>query len=477
MFFKRTRRISCSVPKGVLDIHQLKELVQREQERADRRGIPVSLLRLFVHIDCQDGPTESNQSKLERTWLPINELSDQKPQFATYQKQTLKKICKSFRHRLRRTDDIGLVDERQLVVLLPDTDRDGAEIVAVDLIKIAADMNLCLHVELMTYPDVDDQDWDDQQSDVMSDNEETPVGRSSNQSEPSPSSPSITSAQSAVQMSAQMPSQMVAEPRISHVAPEAGADFSPRPKRVKGVHEQAVDEYRSLWETCFEKTTCFKIPNWKRALDFTAASLGLIATAPILAACAIGIRMTSKGPAIFCQTRDGLGGKPFTIYKFRTMRTGAEAEQLKLMSLNQQDGPAFKIDDDPRVTKIGKFLRRSCLDELPQLINVLRGDMSLVGPRPLPSHESRQCTNWQARRQTVRPGLTCYWQIHRANDIPFSDWMRMDLRYVEDMSIRTDAKLIFLTIASIVGFKPKFEPRDAASQSEASPLVVTAQQH
>ena len=143
--------------------------------------------------------------------------------------------------------------------------------------------------------------------------------------------------------------------------------------------------------------------------------------------------------------REGKNGKQFGILKFRTMVTDAEAMQAELRSLSEQDGPAFKLKDDPRITKIGKYLRKSCIDELPQLVNVLTGDMSLVGPRPLPVHESLECVAWQRARLTVLPGLTCTWQAYAARDTKFAEWMRMDLEYIENRSFWNDIKLIFDT--------------------------------
>jgi lipopolysaccharide/colanic/teichoic acid biosynthesis glycosyltransferase/GGDEF domain-containing protein len=185
----------------------------------------------------------------------------------------------------------------------------------------------------------------------------------------------------------------------------------------------------------------------KRSVDVTASSVALILLGPAMLATMALIRLTSPGPAIFCQTREGRGGKPFTIYKFRTMVVNAEASQQALRDLSHRDGPAFKIKSDPRVTKFGWLLRATCVDELPQLVNILRGDMSIVGPRPLPWHESRACSHWQRRRLDVRPGLTCFWQINKANVESFDDWMRLDLQYVDRGNLWIDLKLIYRTMA------------------------------
>lgn len=184
----------------------------------------------------------------------------------------------------------------------------------------------------------------------------------------------------------------------------------------------------------------------KRSLDLIGAGVGLVLVSPILAGSMLAIKITSPGPALFRQTREGRGGQAFTIYKMRTMVVDAESKQSELRDESHRDGPAFKITHDPRVTRVGQFLRKTCIDELPQLINVLKGDMSLVGPRPLPWHESRACERWHRRRLDVRPGMTCHWQVNKAAAETFDDWMRMDLRYVDRNSLWQDLKLIFSTV-------------------------------
>jgi lipopolysaccharide/colanic/teichoic acid biosynthesis glycosyltransferase len=173
----------------------------------------------------------------------------------------------------------------------------------------------------------------------------------------------------------------------------------------------------------------------------------LIMTGPVILAAIAAIRWTDGQSAIFKQTREGYRGRPFTIYKLRTMIVDAEAQQDALRDQSHRDGPAFKITNDPRVTRVGNFLRKTCLDELPQLWNVLKGDMSLVGPRPLPWHESRACQHWHRRRLDVRPGMTCYWQVQKDSIESFDDWMRLDLRYVEQLGLVEDIRLIVKTIA------------------------------
>jgi lipopolysaccharide/colanic/teichoic acid biosynthesis glycosyltransferase len=192
------------------------------------------------------------------------------------------------------------------------------------------------------------------------------------------------------------------------------------------------------------------LPRWKRALDITVAFVGLVVSAPILLAAAAIIKLTSPGPVLFTQRRAGLGGKPFTIYKLRTMRRDADALKPSMRAFSEQDGPAFKMKNDPRITTVGRFLRRTCLDELPQFWNVIRGDMSLVGPRPLPLDEANRCLAWQRRRLHVTPGLTCIWQVSGGVNVPFTEWMRMDIRYINGRRPWLDVALLWQTVVAVI---------------------------
>jgi lipopolysaccharide/colanic/teichoic acid biosynthesis glycosyltransferase len=195
---------------------------------------------------------------------------------------------------------------------------------------------------------------------------------------------------------------------------------------------------------------CQPLPVWKRLLDFLGAGFGLLLLSPLLLLTAALIKLTSRGPVLFKQQRTGLGGRHFTMYKFRTMVLGAEKLRGTLLAYNEQDGPAFKIKRDPRVTRIGRLLRKSSIDELPQLWNVLRGEMSLVGPRPLPCFESDACAAWQKRRLDVTPGLTCIWQVRGRSQSTFDEWMRMDLQYVRRRTLLQDLKLLVLTLPAVL---------------------------
>lgn len=192
------------------------------------------------------------------------------------------------------------------------------------------------------------------------------------------------------------------------------------------------------------------LPAWKRALDIVGALLLLIPALPLMALAVAAIRVTSSGSAIFRQHRAGLGGKAFLMYKLRTMYADAEQRKRELMAHNEQDGPAFKIAKDPRITPIGAILRKTSLDELPQLFNVLFGDMSLVGPRPLPCDEANACDSWHRRRLEVTPGLTCIWQIKGRSSVTFEQWMRMDLDYLRRRTLFADALLMLQTLPAVL---------------------------
>ena len=191
----------------------------------------------------------------------------------------------------------------------------------------------------------------------------------------------------------------------------------------------------------------------KRGIDVIVAGVGLILLSPIITIVACAIKLTSKGPIFFLQKRVGKNGELFNMYKFRSMVVNAEEVKEKLKHKNEMSGPMFKMKDDPRVTKVGKFIRKTSLDELPQLWNVLKGDMSLVGPRPSLPKEVEQFDSWMFKRLTVRPGLTCYWQVSGRNNIDFEDWMKLDVKYVEERNLWIDIKLIFKTVGVLFGDK------------------------
>ncbi|MEI6047969.1 MAG: sugar transferase [Bacteroidota bacterium] len=188
----------------------------------------------------------------------------------------------------------------------------------------------------------------------------------------------------------------------------------------------------------------------KKIMDLNVSIFMIICLSPVLLIIAVLIKLTSPGPIIYRQERVGLRGRMFNLYKFRTMVVNAEILRKDLEAENEVDGPVFKIRDDPRVTKIGKFLRKTGLDELPQLVNILKGEMSLIGPRPPLQAETKLYTRWQLRRLSVRPGLSCFWQIKPdRNSIKFEKWMELDLAYIDNWSLRLDFLILLKTIRTV----------------------------
>jgi exopolysaccharide biosynthesis polyprenyl glycosylphosphotransferase len=189
----------------------------------------------------------------------------------------------------------------------------------------------------------------------------------------------------------------------------------------------------------------------KNLLDRAISAVALIALSPLLLITALAVKFSSNGPALYVQERFGLNKRRFKLYKFRTMMVDAEIRQKDLEAMNEAEGPVFKIRNDPRITPIGRFLRKYSIDELPQLVNVLKGDMSLVGPRPLPV---RDCvgfsTSWHRRRFSVRPGLSCLWQVSGRSSLGFEDWMRLDMQYIDQWSLWLDMKIIAKTVRVVL---------------------------
>ena len=193
----------------------------------------------------------------------------------------------------------------------------------------------------------------------------------------------------------------------------------------------------------------------KRLFDIVASIILLVVLFVPLALVALVIVIDSPGASpIYTQERLGLNGKPFKLYKFRSMVPDAEKQLDSLLSQNEMQGPAFKMKNDPRITRFGRFIRKCCVDELPQLINIIKGEMSFVGPRPPLPREVEQYTEHQKQRLTVIPGLTCYWQItkHR-NDRSFDEWLELDLKYIEERSVKTDLTVFFKTIGAVLGME------------------------
>ncbi|EOU1683688.1 sugar transferase [Clostridium perfringens] len=211
-------------------------------------------------------------------------------------------------------------------------------------------------------------------------------------------------------------------------------------------------EEKILYEDSYKKVNNSRFYLFlKRFMDIFASILGLILLSPILIVVSVLIKLDSKGPVFFSQKRVGLHGKTFNMYKFRSMVVNAEEIKDKLKEQNEMSGPMFKMKNDPRITKIGKFIRKTSIDELPQLLNVLKGEMSLVGPRPSLPKEVKEFEPWMLERLEVKPGITCYWQVMGRNSIGFREWMELDVKYVHERCLSLDLKLIFKTFFVLFG--------------------------
>ncbi len=210
-------------------------------------------------------------------------------------------------------------------------------------------------------------------------------------------------------------------------------------------------ERPGVWRVASQagKNTCYLVV--KRCMDLVAALGGLVLVSPILLASAVAIKLTSRGPVLFRQLRVGKNGKTFYMLKLRSMRNNAEASQAELMQYNETTGPVFKMRNDPRVTPVGRFIRKYSIDELPQLWHVVTGEMSLVGPRPPLPSEVEHYEDWHRRRLEIKPGLTCIWQVCGRSDTTFDEWMRMDMEYIEKRSLLLDIKLLLQTIPAVLG--------------------------
>lgn len=213
----------------------------------------------------------------------------------------------------------------------------------------------------------------------------------------------------------------------------------------------SVQEYQYNLDSEEIKDLKFSYFFIKRTMDIILATIGLVCLFPVFIIVVIAIKIETPGKVIFSQKRVGFKGKEFSMYKFRSMINDAEVIKAQLADKNEMSGPMFKIKEDPRITKVGKFIRRTSIDELPQLINVLKGEMSLVGPRPNLPQEVEQFNRYQLQKLNAKPGLTCYWQVMGRSSLGFEEWMRLDVKYIEERSTWVDIKLIIRTFTVLFG--------------------------
>ncbi|EGF25593.1 sugar transferase [Rhodopirellula baltica] len=401
-FFKKERRESLLRWKDeaslgrrrvlLLSSRQFDRELNRERLRATRRSIPFCLLT--VELLTKAGSTRRSTNKQNRQLVDL------------------------LLRNLRVTDEKGILATFRYGVLLVDTPEMGGRAVLDRLARLTSAAGLEVRLNLQVHDPngfgedqennqdaSGDRRADDRRRDDPADSEEAWVRLASTAAEsPAPTEPTT----------------------LSHNRVQSSIDD------ITLAGSQQQSSQAGLW--------------LKRGIDVIGAGIGLVLAGPAILGAMAAIKLTDGGPVFFRQTREGQNGRPFTILKLRTMIVDAEKFQAELRAESHRDGPAFKISRDPRVTKVGHFLRATCLDELPQLINVLTGEMSLVGPRPLPWHESRACERWHRRRLDVRPGLTCTWQVNKAKAVTFDDWMRMDLRYIDQLGLFQDLRLIAQTV-------------------------------
>lgn len=339
MIQKLIALLDSSSAVNIPSVPQFQRALDRERSRADRNGSVMCLIKVDL--------TQANVSESKAIYEAAGFL----------------------RGRLRITDDFGMLSRKSVGIVLPETNRAGAWVVADSTSSTLSPRIGKISFEIFEYPN----------SDLPDDSE--PVSHDE-----------------------------------SHHAAGSMTHF-------------------------FMRAT----PTWKRALDIFASGIGLILLSPMFLVVGLAIKLSSPGPIFFCQQRTGAGNKPFTMYKFRSMVPAAESMRDNVAHLNERDGPAFKIKNDPRVTPIGSFIRKTNLDEFPQLLNVFKGDMSLVGPRPLPCAESDACRGWHRRRLDVVPGMTCIWQTSNREGLTFEQWVRMDIAYAKSVSLLHDLWILFKT--------------------------------
>lgn len=344
--------------------------------------------------------------------LPINGMS---------QTKQMRLVAKALHHKLRMTDEKGLLLKGGLGVMLPMTNVFGARKVQQTIVDACELIGIQIDASIFTYGSSETFERG-----VKNDNRDLH------------DSDSDFGLECRTQASIHAASHVIMKPHARAIRADGDS-------QLRSVGSAELNHHSTVSTTHF----CPQYPKWKRATDVVGSLIGLLFAGPVILTAAIAIKATSKGPVFFRQMRTGQFGNPFVMYKLRTMVVDAEELKAKLHALNERDGPAFKIKNDPRVTLVGKFLRSTGIDELPQLWNILIGNMAIVGPRPLPCHEDAQCKTWQRRRLDTKPGLTCVWQISKSRDISFEDWMRMDLQYSRKRSVRSDVSLVFKTVMAV----------------------------
>lgn len=311
----------------------------------------------------------------------------------------------SILHRVRSLDEVGWLEPGVVGILLPETSKDGAWQLVKDLQRNDTTGYLrTAEVAIFTYPDSSD-DGSGGRGNGKHDQRAHPRSGEVERRHP----------------------RIVREPVTNGI----------------GVQDSAPD--RPLVDLLLDKA-----PWWKRPVDVAGSSVALVLLSPLMLAAALAVRLSSPGPVIYSSWRVGLGGRKFRFHKFRTMCADAEQKKHHLRALNEADGPVFKMERDPRVTPVGRILRKTSIDELPQLWNVLKGEMSLVGPRPPLPDETVWYEPWQRRRLELKGGITCLWQVSGRSNVSFEEWCRLDVKYHETRSFLGDLGILFRTVPAVL---------------------------
>ncbi len=342
------------------------------------------------------------------------------------------RLARTVLTRSRLTDEVGWFDDQFLCAILPDTLASGAWHFAEDVCAIIAERGPRPIYTVYNYPN----NWFNADKDGQNRNDPPPPSNSNRRSNELRSG-DATPGQRRAEVNDLMP------PFLSGVDREFNSELD---GDVDGEIDRPIGQPEAISQLIVRP-----MPIWKRALDLFGATIAIIIFSPFMILAAAFIKLTEpKGSILFLQDRAGLGGKSFKCFKFRTMIADAEKMKDALRKHSEQDGPAFKMKNDPRVTRVGRFLRKTSLDELPQLFNVIQGTMTLVGPRPLPLKEAANCQQWQRRRLDVTPGMTCIWQVSGRSTVSFAEWIRMDVAYMRRRTIWHDLWLILITFPAVI---------------------------
>jgi len=404
--------------RGLLPIRWLKAMAHwlpasgREEEIALRTSVDAEWARSVLPHEAFEQLVDRERNLADRGSRLFTLVVLRRTQGSRH---ALRSLAAELRSRLRNTDVVGRLGDDRIGVLLSDTDPVGAGFLTRWVDAAQAKHRLEVAATMFVYPSIQEA-----------------VERSRRDRGPGPNGGTAAGGPTAAGSN-------------GRGATNGSAGSNGHGGTV--LHAQAPTRWpmQDLWVQL-----TLPMPLWKRALDVLISSILLILLLPLFAVIAVLIRLDSPGSPIYRQTRVGRGGRLFPFFKFRSMIGDADEQRSRLEAQNEQDGPIFKLRNDPRVTRVGRVLRRWSLDELPQLWNVFRGDISLVGPRSPTPNEVPFYERWQRRRLMVTGGLTCTWQVGGRSEIPFREWMRMDLRYIERRSMLYDFWLLAKTVPAVL---------------------------